>query len=835
MKKDALPTATELFPNGPGSESFQRGRRLTLEFSGEEVPVLQKIQYRPTRAEDPEFWEGQHPTKGFSWSEVPQALALLFVDYLVWDKSGQPERFYFSGSCRGSHAASLGDAIYASGPIQELFAGSPAPGKPPKSQVKLIFNGDNVHGRATVERDRRISVSQNFLPPDCVEIIWLASRKGRLTDLADLKLLSRRLRLSLDLPQPPSLAKPGPGEPKAHPPAEVKPPEQAKDKSPPPAKPTEPAGPKPATPKPTAQPPNPPHKASQPKRVPPPPEYQPEDFPECEKYADGIYTMLMLGQRPLDVFMSPTMQATNTTLERVKDYCAALVRQIHPPGQVRPNLFKVVPTDYVWAADMPIWSISDEDFWTLEDMTQGTLILGATGSGKSTCSGRAIAEALLGKQFGGLILTTKPGEGREWKIFCNAMGREMDVRYVRIDGLLRMNLLAYETQRPGAGAQLTENLIGFFRVLLSVLGYRHGQQTNEGFWRNAGNQLLRNLFEVFLIAQAPLTLDRLAEFIAAAPVLESDDEDAWRDVPMFGEILAAAEGNATSAADQRTFAKAKAYWLHEYPSPRMPKETRGSILATVNAMLDVMRSRQIYELLSTETTIVPECVFSGHIIILDLPIKEFGDAGLLVQAAFKYLFQRAVERRQDLGDQTRPVFLFIDEAQTFFTEYDAVFQQTARSSRVATILLSQNVNNFYSHLGGDNNARHLFDSLAGNLNTRIFHANGDLLTNEWASKMFGMWDRPVTSMSASTPHHQSLNPFDSVPPTFGTGVTTRREPMVPPEDFAKLRSCNSRSNYESEAYVYRVGSLFQSTGQSYVKTVFGQTRIEEKIEPPKGA
>ena len=244
-----------------------------------------------------------------------------------------------------------------------------------------------------------------------------------------------------------------------------------------------------------------------------------------------------------------------------------------------------------------------------------------------------------------------------------------------------------------------------------------------------------------------------------------------------------------------------------------------------------MRSRHIYELLCTNSTLTPECVFSGNIIILDLPIKDYGDAGVLVQCAFKYLFQRAVERRQDLGDNTRPVFMFVDEAQNFFTEYDAVFQQTARSSRVATVLLSQNINNFYSHLGGDNNARYLFDSLAGNLNTRIFHANGDNLTNEWASKMFGSWDKPISSTSATTNPHHTLNPFEGQPPTFGHGMTTRREPLVPPEDFAKLRSGNTKNGFNADAYVYRVGSVFSQTGLPFTKTVFGHTRIvEEKKE-----
>jgi hypothetical protein len=653
-----------------------------------------------------------------------------------------------------------------------------------------------------VERDRRISVSQNFLPPDCVAVFWEVRGKDPLKELADLQLLARRLRLSLDLPLPASLATGQESQPKTEP--------APKAKTPPPlpGKQTRPL----------------------PKPVETPKLYNLEDFPECDKWRENILILMLRGISPETIAKSESMREAGTTVERVTNYCNTLIRLLYSPdGTVYPEQVKIYPTDLEWTADMPIWSAGGET-WTLNDVTQGTLILGATGSGKTSCSGRTIAKAFLAKQFGGLILTTKPGEGKEWTLFCKGMGREADVRWIRFDGLLRLNLLAYETQRPGAGAQLTENLIGFFRMLISVLGNRHGQRTNEGFWQSAGNQLLRNLLDVFLIAQAPLSLDRLAEFVAAAPTKHLDDEDAWRDVPLFGEIIAAAEENSTKPGDRRVVEKAKAYWLTDFP--RLAPETRSCITFGFNAMLDVLRSRHIHELLCTETTITPESIFNGNIIIVDLPVKDFGDAGVLVQCAIKYLFQRSVERREDLGDQTRPTFMLIDEAQNFFTEYDAVFQQTARSARVATVLLSQNINNFYAHLGGDQNARYLFDSLAGNLNTRIFHANGDNLTNEWASKMFGTWDKPVSSTSVSSNPNVNYNLFDSPTPLTGHGMTTRREPVVPPEDFGKLQSSTTRFEFLSEAYVYRVGSIFAETRLPFVRTAFQQIRIQEIKETP---
>ena len=66
-----------------------------------------------------------------------------------------------------------------------------------------------------------------------------------------------------------------------------------------------------------------------------------------------------------------------------------------------------------------------------------------------------------------------------------------------------------------------------------------------------------------------------------------------------------------------------------------------------------------------------------------------------------------------------------------------MFQTTCRSARVATVLLSQNVSNFYAALGGNEKGNAEADSLFANLNTKIYHANSDPVTNEWASNTIG--------------------------------------------------------------------------------------------------
>ena len=54
---------------------------------------------------------------------------------------------------------------------------------------------------------------------------------------------------------------------------------------------------------------------------------------------------------------------------------------------------------------------------------------------------------------------------------------------------------------------------------------------------------------------------------------------------------------------------------------------------------------RLRELFCTTTNIVPELTHEGAVIVLDLPVKEHAEIGQLSQTLFKYIWQRASERR----------------------------------------------------------------------------------------------------------------------------------------------------------------------------------------------
>jgi hypothetical protein len=64
------------------------------------------------------------------------------------------------------------------------------------------------------------------------------------------------------------------------------------------------------------------------------------------------------------------------------------------------------------------------------------------------------------------------------------------------------------------------------------------------------------------------------------------------------------------------------------------------------------------------------------------------------------------------------------------------FQSTARSARAATVYITQNLPSRYARIGG-RNPQDQADAIIGNFQTKIFHANSDHRTNQWAAETIG--------------------------------------------------------------------------------------------------
>lgn len=391
-------------------------------------------------------------------------------------------------------------------------------------------------------------------------------------------------------------------------------------------------------------------------------------------------------------------------------------------------------------------------------------------------------------------------------------------------GNWKLNVLAYESQSPGQGAGLSDNLTAFFRNLFRISTRHRGSHNGDPVWEQAGDQLLDSAFELFLLAGGGVSFDRLAEFVAAAPTKNLPPCDAdWLKVPGFGEVLAKAKNSISSLEDERLYGKATNYWFKIYPNyaPR----TRTSVTLGIFAMFDAFRGRDIPALISSDTNITPESIMSGKIVVLDLPLKELRHTGLMLQSSWKYLFQTALERQDRANNpRRRPVFLWEDEGQYFFSDHDHHFQDTARSSRVSRVILTQNLPGFYKEFGEE--GVNIANSVFGNLNTKVFHNNSDPQTNHWCSEHFGTeltTRHSITSAPLPSPKDFFDRIAQSIDPPNTTSVSTAQhwEPVVRPEQFNVLRTGGKENNFMVDAYITWMG-LSTDEGRHFTKITFHQ-------------
>jgi len=481
-----------------------------------------------------------------------------------------------------------------------------------------------------------------------------------------------------------------------------------------------------------------------------------------------------------------------------------------------------------WGLSSPLLPWSRDDAWTIGDAMAGTLVLGATGSGKSTGSGRAIAMSMLKTGFGGLVLTAKADERAVWEHYCREAGRSQDLVVFGPDEARQFNFLDYELNRAGDGAGLTENIVNLFSTVLEAAerGSAGGSgREDEGYWKRANRQLCRNCVDLLAIAKGRITVPDLYSVVVSAPTsLEQVASDDWKKRSFCFQYLAEADKRPKTARQEADFKLVADYFLLEYPA--LSEKTRSVIVSTFTSMIDVLNRGTLRDLFCGDTNVSPESVTDGEILLIDLPVKEFAEVGTFAQALWKYAFQRAIERR-NVRENARPVFLWADEAQNFITSYDMQFATTCRAARVATVYLTQNVSNFYAALGGNDKARRETDSLLANLNTKIFHANGDPVTNEWAASLIGR----SRQFFASGNHSYSSDGLADAAMGLGGdmsgysgGFSESYEFEVQPAEFSQLRTGGALNRWNVDAIVFQNAKRFNETGRNWLTTTFRQKR-----------
>lgn len=495
------------------------------------------------------------------------------------------------------------------------------------------------------------------------------------------------------------------------------------------------------------------------------------------------------------------------------------------------SLARAGKTPHHWDLSASLLELSPYDTWTIGHSVEGLLSLGRSGGGKTSGSGVAAANAMLLAGYGGLVLVAKGDEIRHWDALCRATGRSEDLIVVHPGGPWTFNPVDHELRLKGDAASVgrAERVVGMYSAILDLIdrsgsaaGTSGGGRDSEAFWRQATTRMVRIFVELLILAMDQVRITDLYQAVLSAPrSIDEARSEAWKESLCY-RLLRQADDKPKSPAQKHDFGLVIDYITREWPMT--PEKTRGSILAMFTAMSDCLQRGVLHELFGQGSTFTPEACEEGRIIIVALPAKEFGLLGIVANVLMKFAFQRCIERRTNVGPETRPVFLYADEAQLFVTGTDAMYQATCRSAKAATVYLSQNLSNFYLSMGSGDKGRAEADSLLANLNTRIFHANGCAVTNEWAATQIGRTKQLFMNMGRSTGDqdwfsnvtgmgHQSQN---------SSGMSEQMDFEVQPSAFTTLRTGGPAHGGLIDAIVYQSGRRFNATGRTWLPVTFRQ-------------
>ena len=484
----------------------------------------------------------------------------------------------------------------------------------------------------------------------------------------------------------------------------------------------------------------------------------------------------------------------------------------------------------------------DKDYWTLRDAVRGTQIFGGIGSGKTSGSGRMLASSFLKNGFGGLVLCAKPKEREDWVKLAKQFGRQDDIKIICEPKLGEkeyfFNPLEYEASRSGGGE--TFNLVNLFMQIYQMGRLISGEglaSGSERFWDNALKRCLSRIIDFLKLAGESVTISNMYRLISESlsnkeieyliELRNSDDsEDAYDKISEWAKFnyyvkcffeskknLSKVIGNSSNdkeliEREKKKHRMVRNYFEREFAN--LAERTKTIVVESFLGLVEPFQSGILEKYFAGKTNILPEETFQqGKIIILDFPVKDYLDSGIYAQGIFKLLWQQAVERRVYKENVDIPVFLWVDESQLFLSSYDQVYQTTARSAGACTVFLSQNISNYYSAIGGKNPTAKV-NSLLGNLSTKIFHANSDPVTNEWASKSIGKDYRLGRSFSIG-----DSNSY---------GGSEQFQNLINPIDFTKLKTGGSINNNQVEGIMIVAGKVW-SDENNYLLLSLSQNAI----------
>lgn len=459
----------------------------------------------------------------------------------------------------------------------------------------------------------------------------------------------------------------------------------------------------------------------------------------------------------------------------------------------RPSKPKDDSTSSDWGLESPILRFTERDVWTLRDACEGVQVFGAVGSGKTSGSGAQLAVNLLKTRMGGLVLAAKSDEPELWQTrYAQEAKRDPSdiVLFPDPKSPQKFDFLAYEAaSNPHVNSRELTSLL----VTAGRMTRPRGVSVNADYWEGSMQRLAKQAIE-FLMLAGQLSVDNLRRVADKVAYIDAGDWEVFKREMLGGSVPSGSGRDVLKFFEKRL--------------PTIPSRQREGFVDPFFTLLDTFDSgllKDVFACGRVDSRVDPlVCVNDRKVIVMSLPTTLNASDGRLVQVLYKRIWQRAMQRRL-IAEPLIPAFLWADESQMFASPEDMEFQQFARSSGIITVYLTQNLTNYERYL-----TREEVTSLLGNLQTKIFHANGDVQTNQFAVQTIGEYRGPEFIVQPGR---------DGAPEISLSHRSDRRQ--VDSALFTMLRKGGPMNSGVVDAIVFQAGRVW-SNGKNWMRVSFKQ-------------
>ncbi len=353
---------------------------------------------------------------------------------------------------------------------------------------------------------------------------------------------------------------------------------------------------------------------------------------------------------------------------------------------------------------------------TLKDLTTHALILGATGTGKTSGVIRPLINQILEKTDAGIIILdgkgTLPSEFSFDDYFVVSPHGE--------------NFNPIYGMKPDAVAETIKNL------------FSTGDK--DKFWSDAASICIRN---------AAMLLYHSAESYTIRNILKLSVDNEFR-VSFLSSLNPETEQAKTDIKE--------AYYYFSTELDKLADNTRTSVLNNVSTWLRTITDHEnLGKWTDTQDGFAIEDVLKGRKIGILLPEAEFGQGGALISSLVMRRIYDAVKIRGNNWEHgDKQCFMIIDEAQALISDAEQAILPIARSLGLSCIFSTQNIDGISSRLG-----KEATEQTLGNLSNLIALPPKTKVSNEYIQERLGkIWQAKVAHVNAIADASSDIRYYD---------------------------------------------------------------------------